>query len=117
VRTTHEATFNHQTNQDDERNNSLNHAIKIIENLLQEARQQITANNDLTDFVNHANHADQSQELIKKNNLLVLNYSRSKISYDYKQLNHRDFVKSVIAHEIKTLVIYEEAMIDSQANQ
>jgi hypothetical protein len=116
VRATHEATSNHQTNQDDEKNDSLNHAIEMIKNLLQEARQQIAANNDLVNLADHADHADQSQELIEQNNSLVLNYLRSKIRHDYKQLHHRDFVKSVIAYEIKTLVIYEEAMIDSQAN-
>jgi hypothetical protein len=58
VRATHEATSNHQTNQDDEKDDSLNHAIEMIENLLQEARQQITAKNDFADLVNHADHAD-----------------------------------------------------------
>jgi hypothetical protein len=116
VRATHEAAFNHQTNQDNEEDDSLNHAIEMIENLLQETRQQIAANNDLANLINYADHEDQSQELIEKNNSLILSYSRSKIRHDYKQLHHRDFVKSVITHEIKALVIYKEVMIDSQAN-
>jgi hypothetical protein len=42
VRIAHEANnyqTNHDENEKDEKNNSLNHAIKMIENLLQEARQ------------------------------------------------------------------------------
>jgi hypothetical protein len=42
VRTTYEAAFNHQTNHDksvrNEEDDSLNHAVEIIENLLQETR-------------------------------------------------------------------------------
>jgi hypothetical protein len=60
VRATHKATSNHQTKQENERDDSLNHAIEMIENLLQEARQQIAANDDLADLVNHADHADHA---------------------------------------------------------
>jgi hypothetical protein len=61
VKIAHEVD-NHQTNHDenerDKENNSLNHAIEMIENLLQEARQQIASNYDPVDLANHADHVN-----------------------------------------------------------
>ncbi len=43
-----------------------------------------------------SNQQDADNRLIsEKNNLLILNYSRSKIKHNYKQLHHRDFVKAI----------------------
>jgi hypothetical protein len=90
VKVAHEVNIdqtNHDENERDKEDDSLDHAIEMIENLLQETRQQIATNDDFADLVNHVDHADyadQSQEVIEENNLLILNYSRPKIRHDYK---------------------------------
>jgi hypothetical protein len=95
------------------REDSLNHANQMMKNLLNKTRHQINLLADIS--------ADQSLELIQENNSLILNYSRRKVRHDYRQLHHREFVKSAKLvssfHEIDTSNIYEEAMIDSQSNQ
>jgi hypothetical protein len=55
--------------------------------------------------------------IFDENNSLILNYSRSKIKHDYKQLHHRDFVKaakqiesieSIVDDDLVTSKIFEQ---------
>jgi hypothetical protein len=58
-----------------------------------------------------------------ENNSLILNYSRSKIKHDYKQLHHRDFVKaaksieSIADHDLIIFKTFEQIINDSQAKE
>jgi hypothetical protein len=61
-----------------------------------------------------------------ENNSLILNYSRSKIRHDYKQLHHRSFVKaakkigpieSIAGHGLVTLKTFEQAINGPQAKE
>jgi hypothetical protein len=46
------------------------------------------------------NQQDADNRLIsEKNNPLILNYSRSKIRHDYKQLHYKSFVKSAKSNQ------------------
>jgi DNA-binding transcriptional MocR family regulator len=61
----------------------------------------------------------------EKNNSLILNYSRSKIRHDYKQLHHRDFVKAVkkiesiesFEHDLITSKTFEQIINESQTKK
>jgi hypothetical protein len=63
--------------------------------------------------------------IFDENNSLILNYSRLKIRHDYKQLHHRDFVKTAkqigsieaVDHDLVTLKIFEQIINDSQAKE
>jgi FtsZ-interacting cell division protein ZipA len=71
------------------------------------------------------NQQDADNRLIsEKNNSLILNYSRSKIRHDYKQLHHKNFVKSAKIGSIKatehgliTLKTFEQAINGPQAKK
>jgi hypothetical protein len=61
----------------------------------------VTANDDeLSVLVSDSKSDDQTDDqtdnrlISDENNSLILNYSRSKIRHDYKQLHHKNFVKS-----------------------
>jgi hypothetical protein len=71
---------------------------------------------------------DQSDNRLisDENNPLILNYSRSKIRHDYKQLHHRDFVKaakqiesigSIAGHGLVISKTFEQIINDSQAKE
>jgi hypothetical protein len=71
---------------------------------------------------------DQSNNRLisDENNPLILNYSRSKIRHDYKQLHHRDFVKaakhiesieSTADHDSIISKIFEQIINDPQAKE
>jgi hypothetical protein len=59
----------------------------------------------------------------EKNNSLILNYSRSKIRHDYKQLHHRSFVKatksikSTADHGLVISKTFEQIINDPQAKE
>ncbi len=60
----------------------------------------------------------------EENNALILNYSRSKIRHDYKQLHHKNFVKSAkiesieaVDHGLIILKTFEQIINDSQAKE
>jgi hypothetical protein len=73
------------------------------------------------------NQQDADNRLIsEKNNSLILNYSRSKIRHDYKQLHHRDFVKaakkiesieSIAEHDLIISKTFEQIINDPQAKE
>jgi hypothetical protein len=73
------------------------------------------------------NQQEADNRLIsEKNNSLILNYSRSKIRHDYKQLHHRDFVKaakkiesieSIAKHDLVILKTFEQIINDPQAKE
>jgi hypothetical protein len=59
-----------------------------------------------------------------KNNSLILNYSRSKIRHDYKQLHHKNFVKSAkigsieaFEHDLVILKTFEQIINDPQTKK
>jgi hypothetical protein len=59
-----------------------------------------------------------------ENNSLILNYSRSKIKHDYKQLHHKSFVKSAkirsieaVEHGLIILKTFEQIINDSQTKK
>jgi hypothetical protein len=70
---------------------------------------------------------DQSDNrlIFDENNSLILNYSRSKIRHDYKQLHHRDFVKAAkqiesikaVDHDLIIFKTFEQIINDSQAKE
>jgi hypothetical protein len=70
---------------------------------------------------------DQSDNrlIFDENNSLILNYSRSKIRHDYKQLHHKNFVKatkiesieSVAEHDLVISKIFEQTINDSQTKK
>jgi hypothetical protein len=69
---------------------------------------------------------DQSDNRLisEENNSLILNYSRSKIRHDYKQLHHKGFVKSAkiesieaVGHGLVILKIFEQVINDPQAKE
>jgi hypothetical protein len=85
---------------------------------------------EMENSVNQANDQidDQSDNRLisDENNSLILNYSRSKIRHDYKQLHHRGFVKaakqigsieSTAGHGLVTSKIFEQAINGSQAKE
>jgi DNA-binding transcriptional MocR family regulator len=47
-----------------------------------------------------------------ENNSLILNYSRSKLRHDYKQLHHRHFVKA--AKKIESIESFEHDLVTSK---
>jgi hypothetical protein len=60
----------------------------------------------------------------EENNSLILNYSRSKIKQDYKQLHHKDFVKATkiksiesSEHDLITSKTFEQIINDPQAKK
>jgi hypothetical protein len=61
----------------------------------------------------------------EENNSLILNYSRSKIRHDYKQLHHRGFVKAAkkiesiesSEHGLVTSKTFEQAINESQTKE
>jgi DNA-binding transcriptional MocR family regulator len=72
------------------------------------------------------NQQDADNRLIsERNNSLILNYSRSKIKHDYKQLHHRDFVKAAkkiesiesSEHDLVTSKTFEQIINDSQTKK
>jgi hypothetical protein len=72
------------------------------------------------------NQQDADNRLIsEENNSLILNYSRSKIRHDYKQLHHRDFVKAAkkiesiesSEHDLVTSKTFEQVINDSQTKK
>jgi hypothetical protein len=99
----------------------------------------VSANQDdddeLSVLMNDSKSDDQSDDQINdqsnnrlifdENNSLILNYSRSKIRHDYKQLHHKDFVKatkiesikSIAEHDLVILKIFEQTINDSQAKE
>ncbi len=70
---------------------------------------------------------DQSDNrlIFDENNSLILNYSRSKMKHDYKQLHHRDFVKAAkqigsieaVCHGLVISKTFEQIINDSQAKE
>jgi hypothetical protein len=60
-----------------------------------------------------------------ENNSLILNYSRSKIRHDYKQLHHKDFVKTTkqiesikaVDHDLVIFKTFEQTINDSQTKE
>jgi hypothetical protein len=83
---------------------------------------------ELSVLMSDSNSDDQSDNRLisDENNSLILNYSRSKIRHDYKQLYHRNFVKaakhiesikSIADHDLVTSKIFEQIINDSQAKE
>jgi DNA-binding transcriptional MocR family regulator len=82
---------------------------------------------DQTQSKKMINQQEADNRLIsEKNNSLILNYSRSKIKHDYKQLHHRDFVKaakkiesieSIAEHDLVTLKTFEQIINDPQTKE
>jgi hypothetical protein len=69
---------------------------------------------------NQAELVADNQLISEKHNSLILNYSRSKIRHDYKQLHRRDFVKSTkfeSRHELIISKTYEQVINGSQAKE
>ncbi len=82
------------------------------------------------EMINHqSDDQTQSKEMInqqeadnrlisEENNSLILNYSKSKIRHDYKQLHHRDFVKaaksieSIADHDLVIFKTFEQVIND-----
>ncbi len=70
---------------------------------------------------------DQSDNRLisEENNTLILNYSRSKIRHDYKQLHYKNFVKaakiesikSVAEHDLVIFKTFEQIISNSQAKK
>jgi hypothetical protein len=71
------------------------------------------------------NQQDPDNRLIsEENNPLILNYSRSKIRHDYKQLHHKNFVKSAkigpieaVGHGLVILKMFEQAINGPQTKE
>jgi hypothetical protein len=71
------------------------------------------------------NHQTDNRLISEENNSLILNYSRSKIRHDYKQVHQRDFVKatkiesieSVSEHDLIISKTFEQIINDSQAKE
>jgi hypothetical protein len=73
------------------------------------------------------NQQDVDNRLIsEKNNPLILNYSRSKIRHDYKQLHHKSFVKaakkiesikSIAEHDLVILKTFEQIINEPQTKK
>ncbi len=71
---------------------------------------------------NQAELMTDNQLISEKHNSLILNYSRSKIRHDYKQLHRRSFVKSTkqafeSRHELMILKTYEQVINEPQAKE
>jgi vacuolar-type H+-ATPase subunit I/STV1 len=99
----------------------------------------VSANQDdddeLSVLMNDPKSDDQSNDQIDdqsdnrlisdENNSLILNYSRSKIRHDYKQLHHKNFVKatkiesieSAAEHDLVISKTFEQIINDSQAKE
>ncbi len=89
------------------------------------------------EMINHQSDDQiQSKEMInqlkadnclisEENNSLILNYSRSKIRHDYKQLHHRNFVKaakiesieSTAGHDLVISKTFEQIINDPQTKE
>jgi hypothetical protein len=85
---------------------------------------------EMTNSINHQADDqidDQSDNRLisDENNPLILNYPRSKIRHDYKQLHHKDFVKaakirsieSTAEHDLVILKTFEQTINDPQAKE
>jgi hypothetical protein len=81
---------------------------------------------DQTQSKEMINQQEADNRLIsEENNSLILNYSRSKIRHDYKQLHHRSFVKAAkkiesiesSEHDLVTSKTFEQVINESQAKK
>jgi acetyl/propionyl-CoA carboxylase alpha subunit len=79
---------------------------------------------DQTQSKKMINQQEADNRLIsEENNSLILNYSRSKIRHNYKQLHHKSFVKaaksieSTADHDLITFKTFEQIINDSQAKE
>jgi hypothetical protein len=85
--------------------------------------------NEMINSINHQTDDqidDQSNNRLisDENNSLILNYSRSQIRHDYKQLHHKSFVKSAkieskraVDHDLIISKTFEQIINDSQAKE
>jgi hypothetical protein len=79
--------------------------------------------NELSVLMSDSKSDDQTDNhlISDENNSLILNYSRSKIRHDYKQLHQKNFVKSAktisIEHDLVIFKIFEQIINDPQAKE
>ncbi len=78
----------------------------------------------VSEMINQAESVVKNQAdnrlISEEHNSLILNYSRSKIRHDYKQLHRRDFVKSAkfeSGHELITSKTFEQIINGPQAKK
>jgi hypothetical protein len=82
---------------------------------------------ELSVLVSDSKSDDQADNRLisDENNSLILNYPRSKIRHDYKQLHHRSFVKAAkqiesietVDHDLIISKTFEQTINDSQAKE
>jgi hypothetical protein len=108
--------------------------VKIDHAALHAAEDTLVApanDDELSVLVNDPKSDDQTNDqtddrlISDENNSLILNYSRSKVRHDYKQLHHKDFVKatkiesieSTADHDLIISKTFEQIINDSQAKE
>jgi hypothetical protein len=92
----------------------------VISSASQDDDQFIVVNDskstDSNEMKNSVNQKTNNHLISEKNNSLILNYSRSKIRPDYKQLHHKSFVKSAKFESIKAVNHDVKLMIKHHTN-
>ncbi len=92
--------------------------------LVKELEQKMINQADQSVADQAANQAElltNNQLISEKHNSLILNYPRSKIRHDYKQLHRRGFVKSAkiesMRHDLITSKTFEQIINEPQAKE
>jgi hypothetical protein len=82
----------------------------------------LTNDSESNEMINSVNKETNNNLISDENNSLILNYSRSKIRHDYKQLHQKEFVKAFkqiesSEHDLVISKTFEQIINDPQAKE